>query len=283
MPPPSPKVGGAPPKGGKTAVKPDGDDEPDSHKEFPKMEIDEAHKDIADKVLIDRVTAEPAESDGHIVVAVRIRPPNQRELDGGAKNIVVHAENSKRIRLDNAGSAPYLFEYDEAIAADSTQEGVFARIGVPIVQDAFHGYNGTMFAYGQTSSGKSFSMIGKLADDMTQGISEAAGIIPRVAHLLFATSHSVPATHEFFVEASFIEIYNEKVRDLLDPSTTELKVRESPKMGVHITGLTKKHVQSSFAVGHVLNTGFQNRTVRASNLRPRVATSPLTRGPLPHL
>ena len=72
--------------------------------------------------------------------------------------------------------------------------------------------NAQIFAYGQTSSGKSFSMIGKLADDMTQGLSENAGIIPRVAHLLFATSHSQPDTHQFFVEASFIEIYNEKVR-----------------------------------------------------------------------
>lgn len=109
-------------------------------------------------------------------------------------------------------------------------------------------------------------MMGKLADDLTQGLSEMAGVIPRVSHLLFATSHSVPDTHEFFVEASFIEIYNEKVRDLLDPTQSELKIRESPKMGVHITGLTKKHVQSSFGVGNVLNMGFQNRTVSVSSL-----------------
>jgi hypothetical protein len=107
-------------------------------------------------------------------------------------------------------------------------------------------------------------MMGKLADDLTQGLSDMAGVIPRVAHLLFATSHSVPDTHEFFVEASFIEIYNEKVRDLLDPTQSELKIRESPKMGVHITGLTKKHVQSSFGVGSVLNKGFQNRTVAST-------------------
>jgi len=107
-------------------------------------------------------------------------------------------------------------------------------------------------------------MIGKLADDATAGLSDAAGIIPRVSQLLFAATHSCPDTHEFFVEASFLEIYNEKINDLLEPGTAELKVRESPKMGVHITGLSKKHVQSSYAVGMVLNLGFQNRTVSAT-------------------
>ena len=120
-----------------------------------------------------------------------------------------------------------------------------------------------MFAYGQTSSGKSFSMMGKLAEDLSQKLSDMAGIIPRVAHLLFATTHSVPDTHQFFIEASFIEIYNEKVKDLLDKASAELKVREDPKHGVHISGLIKKHVQSSFGVGCVLNDGFKNRTVRS--------------------
>lgn len=193
--------------------------------------------------MIDRVTADAEAKGGNIVVCVRvsscfssipflffgpfclscspsttvlstplqIRPPNQRELDGGAKNIIVHAETRKKVRLDNvAGGAPYYFEYDEAIEATATQLDVFERVGLPAVQDAFNGYNVTIFAYGQTSSGKSFSMMGKLAD-FSEGLSDMAGIIPRVAHLLFATSHSLPESHQFFVEASFIEIYNEKV------------------------------------------------------------------------
>lgn len=75
----------------------------------------------------------------------QIRPPNQRELDGGAKNIVVHAESATKIRLDAPGQGkPSHFVYDFAIEADASQGGVFERIGVPIVQDAFHGFNTTV-------------------------------------------------------------------------------------------------------------------------------------------
>jgi hypothetical protein len=233
--------------------------------EFPKSDGD-GHHDEADPALIKSVFAEPDTGNMNIAVVVRVRPPNQRELDCGAKNIVIHADSATKIRLDPpaGGGKPIFFEYDYAIEADAEQSDVFSRIGVSVVQNSFHGFNTTMFAYGQTSSGKSFSMIGKLADDATQGLSEMAGVIPRVSHLLFSAAKATPDTHEFFIEASFIEIYNEKVRDLLDPGTTELKVRESPKMGVHITGLTNKHVQSSFGVGNVLNMGFQNRTVAAT-------------------
>jgi hypothetical protein len=77
---------------------------------------------------------------------LQIRPPNQRELDGGAKNIVVTAETAEKVRLDaaGAGTKPQHFIYDFAIEAEASQEAVFSRIGVPIVQDAFHGYNSTV-------------------------------------------------------------------------------------------------------------------------------------------
>jgi hypothetical protein len=106
-------------------------------------------------------------------------------------------------------------------------------------------------------------MIGKLGGT---GISEHSGLTPRVATLLFDVARSAPKMHEFLIEASFLEIYNEKVRDLLEPSSSpdSLKIRESPQLGVHITGLTRKRVTSAASVARVLITGFQNRTVSAT-------------------
>jgi hypothetical protein len=108
------------------------------------------------------------------------------------------------------------------------------------------------------------SMIGKLGG--SAGISEHSGLTPRVATLLFDVARSTPSSHEFFVETSFLEIYNEKINDLLDPtaSSDNLKVRESPKLGVHVTGLTKKQAASAAQVARVLVTGFTNRTVSAT-------------------
>ena len=87
---------------------------------------------------------------------------------------------------------------------------------MPIVQTAYHGYNASLFAYGQTSSGKSFSMMGVRGTALV-------GLIPRIAHLLF-TSIAMTPEHEFFVEGSYLEIYNEKLRDLLSSSSENLQV-----------------------------------------------------------
>jgi hypothetical protein len=99
------------------------------------------------------------------------------------------------------------FVYDIAFPIKSTQLEVFEKVGVPIVAACYNGFNASLFAYGQTSSGKSFSMMG------VRG-TELVGLIPRIANLLFHAIVKTPE-HEFFVEGSYLEIYNEKLRDLL--------------------------------------------------------------------
>jgi len=128
---------------------------------------------------------------------------------------------------------------------------------VDIVRTAYHGFNASMFAYGQTSSGKSFSMMGVRGTALV-------GLIPRIAHLLFHVVAVTPSK-EFFVEGSFLEIYNEKLRDLLDgKGADDLKVRESPQLGVHVAGLSRHQIKTSDAVEKIIEDGTGNRTVAAT-------------------
>ena len=186
-------------------------------------------------------------------MVIRVRPPNQRELALPGGVIVEVGQDEKQIIV--TGKPP--FSYDIALSLKVTQEECFEKVGLEIVQTAYNGYNSSMFAYGQTSSGKSFSMMGVRGTALV-------GLIPRIAHLLFYVITKTPE-RQFFVEGSFLEIYNEKLRDLLDKSgTDDLKVRESPQLGVHVAGLSRHTVTNVEAVEKVIEDGTGNRTVAAT-------------------
>ena len=181
-------------------------------------------------------------------VAVRVRPFLQREIDSKSKLIVDVQGNTTTI-IDPAGrSAPKSFSFDFAywsfdglsVNPDGTcvpqseryadQHRVFADLGAGVVSNALLGYNSAVFAYGQTSSGTSYSMI---------GYGPNKGIIPLTMEALFAeVTTSTDAAKQFQVTFSMFEIYNEKVRDLLAPlerSPKEgLKIRQSPKHGFFV-------------------------------------------------
>jgi hypothetical protein len=156
--------------------------------------------------LLRAVVAAPP-NNNNIKVAVRVRPPNQRELAGGGNEIIISTDNSS-VSVEMA-KHPISFEFDHAFGHSVNNADLFEHLGVPIVQNAFHGFNVTLFAYGQTSSGKSYSMVGRIphgASAASKDVDPGVGIIPRVASLLFATVDSMPETHEFLVEVSFLEI-----------------------------------------------------------------------------
>jgi hypothetical protein len=195
----------------------------------------------------------PLEEASNIRVVVRVRPPNQRELalDGGV--VVSVGDDGQQVIV--TGKPPFTF--DVAFPTTVTQLEAFEKVGADIVKVAYNGYNASMFAYGQTSSGKSFSMMGVRGTSLV-------GLIPRIANLLFYTIVTTPS-RQFFVEASFLEIYNEKLRDLLDrKGTDDLKVRESPQLGVHVAGLSRHTVGTSEAVEKIIEDGTGHRTVAAT-------------------
>uniref|UniRef100_A0A3B4ZW98 Kinesin family member 13A n=1 Tax=Stegastes partitus TaxID=144197 RepID=A0A3B4ZW98_9TELE len=147
------------------------------------------------------------------------------------------------------------------------QEVVFKCLGEGILENAFQGYNACIFAYGQTGSGKSFSMMGN---------GEQPGLIPRLCCSLFERVHKESnEAHSFKVEVSYMEIYNEKVRDLLDPkgSRQSLKVREHKVLGPYVDGLSQLAVTSFEDIEVLMSEGNKSRTVAATNMNEESSRS----------
>ncbi|CAL8255603.1 unnamed protein product [Boreogadus saida] len=147
------------------------------------------------------------------------------------------------------------------------QEVVFKCLGEGILDNAFQGYNACIFAYGQTGSGKSFSMMGN---------GDQPGLIPRLCGALFERVHRDECeAHSFKLEVSFMEIYNEKVRDLLDPkgSRLSLKVREHKVLGPYVDGLSQLAVTSFEDIEVLMSEGNKSRTVAATNMNEESSRS----------
>ena len=218
--------------------------------------------------------------DENIKVAVRVRPFNQRELDSNAQ-LVVEMTGPSTIISDPSGknaAKTFTFDYSywsfdgftcnsDGLCVPSSekyadQRKVFDDLGAGVVRNAFLGYNSALFAYGQTGSGKSYSMLGYGANK---------GIVPLTCEAMFQTiADNTDMSRQFQVTFSMLEIYNEKVRDLLVPNQQAqaggLKVRQSPKAGFFVEGL--KHVAvSSFAdIEHWMAQGAVLRTTASTKM-----------------
>lgn len=217
---------------------------------------------------------------GNIRVVVRVRPFNGRELDRRAK-CVVQMKDSQTILIPppdaeerlrgskglRAADGQKTFAFDRSYwsfnRADphfAGQENLFSDLGAPLLDNAFQGYNNCIFAYGQTGSGKSYSMM---------GYGEEAGVIPRICEDMFRriTDYQQDKNLTYTVEVSYLEIYNEKVRDLLNPSTKgNLKVREHPSTGPYVEDLAKLVVRSFPEIQQLMDEGNKARTVAATSM-----------------
>uniref|UniRef100_A0A8C0NDB2 Kinesin heavy chain n=3 Tax=Canis lupus TaxID=9612 RepID=A0A8C0NDB2_CANLF len=133
--------------------------------------------------------------------------------------------------------------------------------------DVLEGYNGTIFAYGQTSSGKTHTMEGKLHDP------QLMGIIPRIAHDIFDHIYSMDENLEFHIKVSYFEIYLDKIRDLLDVSKTNLAVHEDKNRVPYVKGCTERFVSSPEEVMDVIDEGKANRHVAVTNMNEHSSRS----------
>ncbi|KAM9200117.1 kinesin-1 heavy chain isoform 1-T1 [Mergus octosetaceus] len=156
--------------------------------------------------------ADPAEC--NIKVMCRFRPLNESEVTRGDKYIAKFQGDDTVV----IASKPYIF--DRVFQSNTSQEQVYNDCAKKIVKDVLEGYNGTIFAYGQTSSGKTHTMEGKLHDP------DGMGIIPRIVQDIFNYIYSMDENLEFHIKVSYFEIYLDKIRDLLDVSKTNLSVHE---------------------------------------------------------
>uniref|UniRef100_A0AAQ6A945 Kinesin family member 13Ba n=1 Tax=Amphiprion ocellaris TaxID=80972 RepID=A0AAQ6A945_AMPOC len=147
------------------------------------------------------------------------------------------------------------------------QEVVFQCLGESLLRNAFQGYNACIFAYGQTGSGKSYTMMGS---------GDQPGLIPRLCSALFERTQKEQREEESFtVEVSYMEIYNEKVRDLLDPKggRQTLRVREHKVLGPYVDGLSRLAVASYKDIGSLMSEGNKSRTVAATNMNEESSRS----------
>ncbi|KKA30070.1 hypothetical protein TD95_005031 [Thielaviopsis punctulata] len=213
---------------------------------------------------------------GNIKVVVRCRPFNSREIDRGAKCIIEMKGNQTVITPPEGNptnskgakdTGPKAFAFDKSYWSFNRdddnyagQSNLFDDLGQPLLDNAFQGYNNCIFAYGQTGAGKSYSMM---------GYGKEIGIIPMICQDMFrriADMQQDP-TLKCTVEVSYLEIYNERVRDLLNPSTKgNLKVREHPSTGPYVEDLAKLAVSSFQEIENLMDEGNKARTVAATNM-----------------
>ncbi|KAI5861247.1 kinesin heavy chain [Durotheca rogersii] len=213
---------------------------------------------------------------GNIKVVVRVRPFNGREIDRGSKCIVEmkgnqtiltpptdsahNAKGSKDLSVKTFAFDKSYWSFDKNDPNYAGQDNLNDDLGKPLLDNAFQGYNNCIFAYGQTGSGKSYSMMGYGKD---------AGIIPNICQDMFRRIEHLQKdkTSRCTVEVSYLEIYNERVRDLLNPSTKgNLKVREHPSTGPYVEDLAKLVVSSFQEIEHLMDEGNKARTVAATNM-----------------
>uniref|UniRef100_A0A672SBG6 Kinesin-like protein KIF13B n=1 Tax=Sinocyclocheilus grahami TaxID=75366 RepID=A0A672SBG6_SINGR len=232
---------------------------------------------------------ESAVNESNVKVAVRVRPMNRRERDLKTKCVVDMEGNQtvlypangnlgkgdSRAFCDICDVSFQVFAYDycfwsmdEAETAKfAGQDVVFQCLGESLLDSAFQGYNACIFAYGQTGSGKSYTMM---------GTAEQPGLIPRLCSSLFQrTVQEQREGESFTVEVSYMEIYNEKVRDLLDPkgSRQALRVREHNVLGPYVDGLSRLAVTSYKDIESLMSEGNKSRTVAATNMNEESSRS----------
>ncbi|KAI4100893.1 MAG: hypothetical protein L6R37_005208 [Teloschistes peruensis] len=199
-------------------------------------------------------------------VVARFRPPNKAEIASGGETIVdFETEDTCSINSREAAGA---FTFDRVFDTRSRQTDVFDFSIRSTVDDILNGYNGTVFAYGQTGAGKSYTMMGADIDD-----EEQRGIIPRIVEQMFTSILRSPGNIEYTVRVSYMEIYMEKIRDLLVPQNDNLPIHEEKSRGVYVKGLLEIYVSSVQEVYEVMRRGGAARATAATNMNQESSRS----------
>uniref|UniRef100_A0AAX7SY88 Kinesin-like protein n=1 Tax=Astatotilapia calliptera TaxID=8154 RepID=A0AAX7SY88_ASTCA len=205
-----------------------------------------------------------------VKVAVRVRPFNSREIGKESKCIIQMSGNTTTILNPKQPKENKSFNFDFSYWSHTTPEDVnyasqmqvYRDIGEEMLLHAFEGYNVCIFAYGQTGAGKSYTMMGRQEKDQQ-------GIIPLLCEDLFTkiNDSNNDNSMSYSVEVSYMEIYCERVRDLLNPKNKgNLRVREHPLMGPYVEDLSKLAVTSYNDIQDLMDSGNKARTVAATNM-----------------
>ncbi|EKM82667.1 hypothetical protein AGABI1DRAFT_33459 [Agaricus bisporus var. burnettii JB137-S8] len=208
----------------------------------------------------------------NIKVVCRFRPVNAIETREGGEVVVSFDGNLQSVQMKSAqlSSGPEKdgFTFDRVFPMGTKQTEIFEYGVKDIVKDVLDGYNGTVFAYGQTGSGKTFTMMGADIDS-----DELKGIIPRITEQIFQSIVESDPHLEYLVKVSYMEIYLEKIRDLLAPQNDNLQVHEEKSRGVYVKNLSDYYVSSAREVYEIMRTGGAARVVTSTNMNAESSRS----------
>ena len=204
-------------------------------------------------------------SKGNVKVISRFRPMNELEKSNGNEEVAeftsetsltFNSENHNRIR----------FNFDRIFPPNSTQEELY-NFGVKeIIDGVLDGYNGTVLAYGQTSSGKTYTMEGIIDDEIKMGV------IPRMINHVFNFIR-INKDIEFIMKASMVELYQEKIRDLIDTKRVNLNIRETPNRVIYIENLSEYYVYCENDILNILKIGRENRAQASTKMNEHSSRS----------
>jgi len=207
------------------------------------------------------MAAEKAAKTGECVkVVIRCRPISPKEQANRHENIVDFDAKAGVARVRKPGTQDWKdFTFDSVYDPNTRQDKFYDETGFAIVENVMDGYNGTIFAYGQTGTGKTFTMVGGIS-------AESAGVVPRTFEHIFQNINTTP-TKTFLVRASFLEIYNEEIRDLLSKNPkAKLELKDHPDGGVYVKELSNLIVKTVPDLNKVMEMGQSNRSVAATDM-----------------
>ena len=205
-------------------------------------------------------------SAANVNVICRFRPMNELEKTSGNEQVCVFTSPTSLQFKSTREKNQYRFNFDRIFPPTSTQEDIYSFGVKGIIDSVLDGYNGTVLAYGQTSSGKTYTMQGEMGSESTKGI------IPRMIKHVFDYIYKQEGT-EFMIKVSMIEIYQEKIRDLLDITRVNLPIREDNIKGIYVDGCSERYVGCDNDVLSALDLGSANRAQAATNMNEHSSRS----------
>eukprot|EP01080_Neovahlkampfia_damariscottae_P009365 gene9365-1576_t len=212
-----------------------------------------------------------------VKVVVRVRPLSKNEERQG-KGVSVDTNGRYIKTLDSDSKKEKMFSFDFVADEKVTQKEIFNKVGLPIVESCMSGYNGTIFCYGQTGSGKTYTMIGPDPNSNKKFDESEKGLIPQMFESLFsyAEKQNEKTNVECECTCSFLEIYNEKITDLLDFSKIKpdsLSLREGNREGVYVENLVLQKVSTANEAYTLLKKGISNRHTASTDMNEQSSRS----------
>lgn len=197
---------------------------------------------------------------GNVNVMCRFRPISDKEREQ-SKGLCIESMDNHQVTVKNSNDLNiFRFSFDRIFNPKANQEEVFQVAAKPIIDSVLEGFNGTIFAYGQTSSGKTYTMMGDLESKDNQGI------IPRMVKHVFNHIENSPSEFEYTVKLSMMEIYMERIKDLIQTDRINLNIREDKNRGNFVEDLSEHYVSSEEEIMELVQIGANNRTTKFTNM-----------------